>query len=329
MKKVLFALIALFSVVFLNAQNPSTNRLGAIRVENGIIYFPEGDVFFNEAQKMANMTDAEMKAFESRTGFRSLRSKINSALEELEKDETGKNRATLKTRHASVIKFTATGYEPIVESPLYTSIANENGLYYAGKELFKILDDDRVIQIKDGSLAKLKMAESNMQDKPAEGIFIKNRKNGAMRTANCDNQTSQTSVDGKRRATIKTGVVPCYGCCGGVRYAVYVKVWGEIKRMIINVWDPYKTELAFSQVGFEIVNSFGNTVNMNNLSAASNGDVRVLERTYYIDPNMNYNLTNTPSDCSFIKVKGKGHSRGLGSTRFAILCTGYLTPDCP
>jgi hypothetical protein len=310
--------------------NIDASALNNVKVIDGVLHLSEGDRAFDEITALLALSNQEYANWASANSFKSLGMAFENATNDVAQAATEAEYRAALDKHNDLLKLVMDEVEPRVKAGVYRRIANAQGYYFAGQSAFRIVDDNAV-EARDGDISKLASAQRIVVTDAAKDIYVNPifetsivvERDGGCGT--CPTSYCQTT---DRRVNLSICIVNCYSCCGGVRKQIQPRVWGQKKNVWGN-WTGYNTVLSFEYVGYEIRDQFGTVQSYDNWNESTDPNEQAELIGYnWIDPQPCYSGCQTGNQ--FLKVKGNGHSRGVGYGRWAKICCGYLNGvGCP
>ncbi|GAA5220968.1 hypothetical protein [Membranihabitans marinus] len=204
------------------------------------------------------MNEEELDQWESKSGFKSLRTLISNANDEFGELKTQAEFIKWKTKHQDIVTMLDSTVTPLIDIGHYKTIVNRNQMYWVGKSLHKIYPDKLVI-IEDGDSEKLVYAESLYENDSIRGIYIIDyRINKTIQfrdggDENCERLKHDSYYQvGDRKAFLS---IKAYTAPDGllrytkteIRVAGHKKSWGG--------WHDYKTNLYARNIAFSVTDA--------------------------------------------------------------------------
>lgn len=215
-----------------------------LEVRDGILYFENAEQYFKTIAIVGNMNEEELNKWEQELGFVSLRSMQNKAMNELELVETERDDNNIISKYSNYIELTDDNeIMPIVDDLIYSSIANQDGIYITNEMVNKISKNYLIIGKKENTaLAKeIDIKTLSVNDENFE--YYQYYQNGSK---SCD-LDDYCERDGRRRCYVKLNIyryVYYNNNVYTIRDYAHVHVWGT-KKKTFGGWRRYNTNLSF------------------------------------------------------------------------------------
>ena len=305
---------------------PAIIDVSMIDMKNNLLNFKNKDDYFNTIHTISTMNVEQLDIWEKNMGFKSLRTRINNAINDIDNAQTKEEFKILLDKYKEIIEInTENSVRPIITDLIYTSIANEDGIYKTDETINKVTRKHIVsasIQ-KYNTLANIKFTDNNFDNNLKSQIYIEN----STEKTNCGTTKNAYKQYNKRRVFVTASRI-YYNYNNYYSYYFKVYLFGEAKNLFGN-WKSYKTTLAFKDTRakfyhpVEYYNGSWHylTYTFNDFSGHTTSDVKSYTKYKWIGQTIKGNHT-IPHFGYFNAIECKGSSRGVGN-RWAYIKCGY------
>ncbi len=313
-----------------------------ITIEGGILHFSSIASFAETCDNISDMNEDEFRQWENSLSFKSLRSEINFALDQLEECNDSLLFQNLLTINSDLFEVEDSTIVPIVESISYASITNREGFFYIGETLHKVKGGKLIVSLSrnveninealsDGSLKSAGCDRSNdfiIIDycQPIEPVL----KSGTESVGEAAEITrNDRRVKLNLTATNVIGFIMVRNMVTMLVDRVDVSERSEFTAKVSNYkkswgkYRSYKTTCEMRDVEFVVDGYSGGFT-----SRRSNGEVNSLTsvwtlysrtRSYSYAEFLNFGGTEKPLKPIMTKAVGKASNRGVGYSNWAII----------
>lgn len=173
----LFCVLLSFTLLLTACNNDVENPAEAnihlsspITIENGVLHFSSIASFSEACDNISDMSEDEFRQWENSLSFKSLRSEINFALDQLEECNDSLLFQNLLTINGDLLEVKDSTIVPIVESESYASITNREGLFYIGETLHKVKRGQLIVSL-SGNIENVNeaLSESSLKSGRVDG----------------------------------------------------------------------------------------------------------------------------------------------------------------
>ncbi len=317
-------------------ENLTVSNMPQLEVREGMLYFANSEQYFKTIAIVSKMSDEELDKWEQELGFVSLRTMQNKALDELESLEEEGIYSNVITKYSNYIKLKDNAIKRIVDDLIYSSIANQNGVYITGKVINKVIEEELISINIDGENILNNIDTKKTNGNVVSHTFIAENKSN-YGTSKSSHYIRKKNRRNYRRVNINISII-WYGAQFNYITGDWQHTWklrshvnGEAWNRWNSSWKEYNTTLSFKygkgQVyGPVALDPFhgGWLYGASLFSAWSKSSGREVKHLYeYKTINTTYSpYSSRPPSPYFKKVKIWGSSRGVGSEWAKINC-GY------
>jgi len=161
---------------FSPASNESkiTTGLGDIqptKIRDGKLVFDSPENFRKALKEVTTKTDEQLDCWGNSIGFSSMRYEFSKALNEFDLIETQEQLTAFKKKYTGKLKFEDGSIQMLFDYKSVSSLLNNEGIVYIGKNLYKFLGDEQII-IEGSEVEKLSVAEKTRKSDFTKGIHV-------------------------------------------------------------------------------------------------------------------------------------------------------------
>jgi hypothetical protein len=222
-----------------------------LTVKNGALNFESADAFFKTVKLLNQMSESELDNWEDKIGFTSTRRKLINIFNQIDQCQNDAEVSKILAENKDYVKREEDRILPIMESSLYASITNTDGLFYVGGTAHKVVGNKIYIAKDLQAINNTLLNNGKNNEVTIVDYFIQSK----LKSGNCGSRQSgwKETSDRKCDMELKTLRITCNDCCGNFfyNYCVELHIY-NYKKNIWGNWKGYQSTCFYKDIAFTV-----------------------------------------------------------------------------